>query len=94
MSAGFLGYELRRGAMREVLVWALLILMLGGALDRLLLRLEERGWINYRRNGMSRGAIAYHMLELQTILDPSTQQVIEIRYEQRAREDESGNPPG
>lgn len=79
--------------MGEVLVGALLLFLLGSALDRLLLRLEDRGWINYRRTGWSRGAVAYHMLELQTILDPGTQQVIEIRYEQREQEDESGSPP-
>jgi hypothetical protein len=79
--------------MGEVLLGALLLLLLGSVLDRVLLRLEDRGWINYRRTGWSRGAAAYHMLELQTILDPGTEQVIEIRYEQREQEDEAGHPP-
>lgn len=79
--------------MRDALVLILLILVLGGVMDRVLLRLEERGWINYRRNGISRGAITYHALELQSIFDPGTQQVIEIQYEEREQEDEAGNPP-
>jgi hypothetical protein len=79
--------------MREIILWVLLIVVLGGALDWALLRFEESGWINYRRNGVSRGAMAYHMLELQTIFNPAAQQVIEIRYEQREQEDESGDPP-
>ena len=79
--------------MKEIIEWALLILVLGGALDRALLHLEERGWINYRRHGVSRGAMAYHMLELQTIFHPGAQQVIEVRYGQREQEDESGDPP-
>jgi hypothetical protein len=78
---------------KGIMVWTLLTLVLGGALDRALLHLEKRGWINYRRNGFSRGAAAYHALELQTIFDPGTQQVIEIGYEQRQQEDESGDPP-
>lgn len=64
-----------------------------GAFDRVLHRMEERGWINYRRNGISRGAMAYHMLELQSIYDPGAQQVVEIRQEERKRQDESGDPP-
>lgn len=79
--------------MGEVLVWAVLLLLLGSAVDRVLLRIEDRGWINYRRTGWSRGAAAYHMLELQAMLDPAARQVIEIRYEQREQEDEAGDPP-
>lgn len=79
--------------MGEIFVGALLLLLLGSAIDRVLLRLEDRGWINYRRTGWSRGAAAYHMLELQTLLDPGARQVLEIRYEQREQEDEAGNPP-
>ena len=79
--------------MSEIVVWALLLLVVGAMLDRVLLHLEQGGWINYCRNGLSRGAIAYHMLELQAILDPGTQQVVEIRYQQREQEDDAGNPP-
>jgi hypothetical protein len=79
--------------MIEILLWLLLVAVMALVLDRALLRAEANGWINYRRTGFSRGAVAYHMLELQTIFDPGAQQVIEIRQEQRAQEDEAGDPP-
>jgi hypothetical protein len=63
------------------------------ALDRVLLWVESRGWMNYRRHGLSRGAALYHMLELQAIFDPGIQQVIEAEYRERKEQDESGAPP-
>jgi hypothetical protein len=77
---------------REIVVWALLVCFLGGAADRALLKLEERGWINYRRHGISRGAIAYHALELESIVNPGARQVMEIQFEQRKNQDEAGDP--
>jgi hypothetical protein len=63
-------------------------------LDDLLLRAERRGWINYRRRGLSRGGAAFHSLTLQSIFQPSAQHLIEARYVQVADEDDSGDPPG
>jgi len=62
-------------------------------LDRLLLRMEEWGWINYRRNGLSRGAAMYHTLQLTAVFQPEMQHVIETKYEVREEADESGDPP-
>lgn len=62
-------------------------------LDRLLLRLEARGWINYRRRGLSRGGAAYHALTLQSIFNPSAQHLQDVQYEQVVQRDESGDPP-
>lgn len=62
-------------------------------LDRLLLRLEAAGWINYRRRGLSRGASTYHLLELTSIFNPGTREVIEVKYGQEQEADESGAPP-
>jgi len=76
--------------------WLLWIVAVGAGaylLDRLLLLIEERGWINYRRHGASRGAAAYHALELQSIFDPSVKEVIEARWEERKEQDEAGDPP-
>jgi hypothetical protein len=61
-------------------------------LDRLLLRVERKGWMNYRRRGLSRGAAVYHLMELHSIFDPGIQQVIEAEYQQRKEQDESGAP--
>lgn len=63
-------------------------------LDRLLLGLESRGWINYRRHGMSRGGATYHALELQSMFNPSTRNVMEVKYGEQEEVDESGAPPG
>lgn len=78
--------------MREILIWLLLIVALGGTADQVLLRMEARGWINYRRHGISRGAAAYHMRELQSIYDPGIQHVIEIQTKEEAERDEAGDP--
>ena len=69
---------------------------LGGiwALDRVLLWAEARGWINYRRRGLSRGGATYHALELQSIFNPSTREVMEVKYGEQEEVNESGAPPG
>lgn len=63
-------------------------------LDRLLLLIERKGWINYRRNGLSRGGASYHTLQLSSIFNPGMQAVIEAKYEEEEQQDESGDPPG
>jgi hypothetical protein len=69
------------------------VLLAAFVLDRFLLRVEERGWINYRKHGFSRGAAQYHMLELSSIFDPAMQQTLEVRFEERKEQDDSGAPP-
>ncbi len=69
---------------------ALLALIL---VDRVLLRLEAKGWLNYRRNGFSRGGAAYHTLQLSSIFDPSLKPTIEVRYEEQRDEEDCGAPP-
>jgi hypothetical protein len=62
-------------------------------LDRLLLILESRGWVNYRRTGLSRGAATYHTLELSSAFDPGFEDVMEVKYAEEKQEDDSGAPP-
>jgi hypothetical protein len=78
--------------MRHTIVWIVIVLASVFLLDRGLLRMESRGWINYRTVGLSRGAAMYHTLELQSIYDPGARQVVEIRYQQRKQQDDSGEP--
>jgi hypothetical protein len=78
--------------MREILIWFLLIAALAGAADQVLLKMESRGWIHYRWHGISRGAAAYHMRELQSIYDPGIQHVIEIQTKEQAQRDDTGDP--
>lgn len=75
--------------------WFWVLLVAAGALilDRLLLIAEAKGWINYRRKGLSRGAAAYHAVELATIFNPSMEPVMEVRYAEERDQDDSGAPP-
>lgn len=78
--------------MKHAIVSIVIVLASVFLLDRGLLRMESRGWINYRTTGLSRGAATYHAYELQQIYDPAIKQVVEIRYQQRKQQDESGEP--
>ncbi len=82
------------GVTIELFLWIVAILVVGAIIDRLLLRLESAGWINYRRHGLSRGGAGYHMLELQSIFNPGAEELIEVKYGQEQEVDESGAPPG
>jgi hypothetical protein len=73
----------------RVLVGLVLLLLL----DRLLLNFEARGWINYRRRGLSRGGAAYHALTLHSIFNPSARHLQTAVYEEVAERDDSGDPP-
>ena len=75
-----------------MVMWTLGVLAGLFCLDRLLLRAEARGWIYYRRSKPSRGASAYHLLEMSSILDPTFNVVIEQRVSEERQEDEAGDP--
>jgi hypothetical protein len=60
--------------------------------DRMLLHLESKGWLNYRRVGLSRGAATYHTLTLSSAFDPGFQDVIDVKYADEKQEDDSGGP--
>jgi hypothetical protein len=62
-------------------------------LDRLLLWVESRGWIYYRRNKPGRGASTYHLLEWNSAFDPTMRQVQEERIKEEKGEEEAGDPP-
>jgi hypothetical protein len=64
-------------------------------LDRVLLSLEARGWIFYRRTRGWRGRAMYHAQELDSIFNPGMEHVQEARVRslEEADEDDSGEPP-
>jgi len=62
-------------------------------LDRLLLALEAKGRIFYRRTRGVRGGAMYHAQELDSIFNPGMQHVQEAHVKQEQEEDESGDPP-
>lgn len=74
-------------------MWAALAVVVSVLLDRLLLRLEARGWIFYRRTRGVRGGAMYHAQELDSIFNPGMQHVQEAHVKQEQDEDESGDPP-
>ncbi|MGD2068859.1 MAG: PhzF family isomerase, partial [Gemmatimonadota bacterium] len=77
----------------EAALWILGALAVLVGLDRLLLRLEARGWINYRRRGLSRPGVAYHSLTLQSVFDPRAESLQQALYEEVEEREESGDPP-
>jgi hypothetical protein len=79
--------------MTKLLVWGAVIMLAALAMDRLLLWIESRGWIYWRRNRPARGASTYHMLELHSNFDPGIQHILEATVKEEEDEDESGDPP-
>ena len=79
--------------MPRLVDWSVAGLAVLFVLDRLLLYLESRGWINYRRRGLGRGAAQYHMLELHSVFEPGVQEVMEVKYAEEVEEDDAGGPP-
>jgi hypothetical protein len=65
-----------------------LVLLAGGilfGLDRLLLWMESKGWIYWRKSKTSASRIGNAMLEVHSFFEPSKKHLIETRIENRAR---------
>ena len=77
----------------DILLPVAALLLVGMLIDRVLLHLESRGWINYRRRGLMRGGASYHSLSLQSIFDPAAENLQEAWYEEVEERDDSGDPP-
>ena len=63
------------------------------AVDRLALWAERRGWIYYRFRKAAPGSKANAFLEVQTLLEPSKEHIVEVRKEIRQEEAEPGEAP-
>lgn len=73
--------------------WALVVAALG-CVDRLLLWAEDHDWIYYRRHKPSRTSMATALFQLQSIVQPEKQHVVdEERKIQDDREEEDDIPP-
>jgi len=76
-----------------------LVLIIAGAgivlflLDRLLLKMESRGWIYYRRTKPARSSLGNAFLEIQSMLEPSKKAMVDVMKEEKKEENESGDPP-
>jgi hypothetical protein len=74
-------------------IWILITAAGLYALHRTAVRMEDRGWIYYRKSRGSTGALGSAFLEVQSMLEPGTRHVIEARRREEADEKESGDPP-
>jgi len=62
-------------------------------LDRILLKMESRGWIYYRRKKPAGSSLGNAFLEIQSILEPSKKALVEIKKEEKKEQADSGDPP-
>jgi hypothetical protein len=62
-------------------------------LHRLALWMEARGWISYRKKHGSSGGLGTAFLEVQSLLEPSTRHVLELRRNEDFEDEDSGDPP-
>ncbi len=63
------------------------------ALHRLASWMEAQGWLYYRRKQPSSSALGNAFLEVQSLLEPSKRQVLEVRRQQRVEPSDPGDPP-
>jgi hypothetical protein len=73
------------------------ILVIGAALyllDRLLLWMERRGWVYWRKTKRSTGpGVGNALLEIQTLVEPAARHVLELRQEVKEDSPELGDLP-
>jgi len=81
--------------MLKIFLWLLLVGAAVFALDRLLLYMEKRGWIYYRKKKPSSSALSNACLEVQQLLEPSKKYVVEVKKDEKKQQAEAGDlPPG
>ncbi|MGB9893990.1 MAG: hypothetical protein ACPLRA_06210 [Candidatus Saccharicenans sp.] len=78
--------------MLKIIFWILTIIGFLLVIDRLLLYLEIRGWIYYRRKKPSSSALSNACLEVQQLLEPSKKYIIEIKKDEKREQQEAGDP--
>lgn len=55
--------------------------------------MESHGWIYWRRVKPKGSTIGNAFLELESIIQPSKQHVIEARIKEHGKDEDSGDPP-
>ena len=68
------------------------ILPLGYLADRVLLWMEDRGWIFYRRSRPDPKNLGPAFLEIDALFQPSKGHVLEQTIDQHVEEDDDGGP--
>jgi len=77
----------------KLLAGLILIAGLIFMLDRLLLYMERRGWIYYRKKKPSSSALSSACLEIQQMLEPSKKHVVQIKKDEKRTQHEGGDLP-
>lgn len=62
-------------------------------LHRLGMWAEGRGWIYYRKDRGSSGALSSAVLEVQSLFEPSKRYVLEEKRRDQVEDEDSGDPP-
>jgi hypothetical protein len=78
--------------LKTLLVLAGLVLAVW-LLHRLAVWAEDRGWIYYRKKTGSATGLGNAFLEVQSLLEPGTKEVLEARLEDSSEETDVGAPP-
>ena len=71
-------------------VLAAAVFLLG--IDRLLLWMEKKGWIYYRKKSGSPGTTASAFMQLQSMIEPGKKHVIEYSEQEYEEEDGEAGP--
>lgn len=77
----------------KIALFVALVILAAVVLDRLGRFLEDRGYIYYRKKSASSGALGNAFLQVQSMIDPAAQHVLEIRQDEHEEQDDSGEPP-
>jgi hypothetical protein len=75
----------------KIIVLAIIFIALY-ILHKFLIWCESKEWIYYRK-GFGMGAMGNALMELQSFLEPSVKNVIEVKRHENLEEEESGDPP-
>jgi hypothetical protein len=62
-------------------------------LHRLALWAEDRGWIYYLRRKPGASSLGNAFLEVQSLIEPEKQQLVEAHKAEAVEEDDQGDPP-
>jgi hypothetical protein len=62
-------------------------------LHRLALKAEDNGWIYYLRRKPSISALGNAFLEVQSLVEPEKQHLVEVSRAETVEEDDQGEPP-
>jgi hypothetical protein len=82
--------------MNTPLLWISVVVIGGGIVfagHRLLVWMEQKGWIFYRKSGNPSGALGNAFMAVHSMLDSESGRAAEHRLHEEKEEPEAGEPP-